>query len=1251
MYPQNTVSEFEQDPFNDPPHALRAAYPPGSRPAPRSFQRRLGPDGEDVDDLIGPDGYTEQLPPYTRYVNDVPPKRDPDEASSVIVPASNQRPTVPQPERSDETLHQRSPPGDIRIPITPTTAQLPSHHPITDDSTRVNSTTAVDVLPKSEGGNFTQRVQDRGKKRVCWGNMPCWLLALIVLIVFLAVLIGGVVGGLLAHKHGVNKGLSVTQAFVPTTPVATTATVTTTSPAQTPEDAVLLAPTPANLPPIPTGSFAVILSNPSATTNSCLADASQNNAWDCSTGARLNIVVDLPAQGENQAPVIALSYSPSPTPVIQFGAQPPQLGGYTQLLLMKDKSAFHKGPAYAFQQQFNKTVIVREGDLPGGIPNSKRDLSTSLRRWLGSAAGSADSENLFKRQSDWTQQEFAQPGDRPWYCFWNGTLLTGFVYVTQDMNGNGGAAATSSGSAAAAATSGLSNRQDASITPQYPKQMKIEERTNSVNPVQPYCQQFQVLYNYQLNPVSRPNGTLNIVNLAEFEPSDQNQKQIQQINQGNSGAGGPGQAPQNQKRGQLRNPRGYQANLAQNSSTSNPLLFYETTRSEKELAGMPCFKGLAVSIHTPDGPLPEYSIQKQSRFSRISSYIPVPPPRIPQNTSLDDRPEQSTFAISITLLTPGLNVPYSAPKPTPENPCPQPRKVGGLPSSFGEKGRYASAIGPYIPLTSSPNETIAAYIYFDGRPKEEVATLLRRGEETWVNSRWVSVPESEGGGLAEREFLFREVGLERWLNGLDLDGKDAAAKIEKRRQKVEGKRRRRRKSKIEGSDNEEGESSISRRNHPTEKGVLRYGDDAHSPLEQMSDSDDMFLSGSEDSDDDPIPESTGQIKVALYRVLASGEIRRGEYSPQFDAHEGDEDVDRMDGDGGTCNNVKEGGTEEVDHTTSFAKPKTLDPKSISTQTVTGIDPQDSPFAVFTFLYRGEKQLQKMGILPTAPKGRPKTPTMNGKLRSIQDDFSKFKPLDANGLKNFSTMRDPDEMNGEDKKDNAGKKRQSETDSDDDLDTRDDVVIKAEEAESKDGDATFTPEDARRQGELAEGLQKIRLKRQHSADLPSGPSPAPATRKTPPEANTPIKGSTSPAGMAPNAAAASPPASTGPLLPSVAFNNPTSSSTTPMVEIVGSPLKKARSSLSGVDDEGMRKRFGLGLSGVKADVLGAIEHDRMAGATSADSGSNNAGPMARDGFGLCVELHDELVGAEARDRQAKQEQPKEVKLEDMEEEEL
>lgn len=355
---------------------------------------------------------------------------------------------------------------------------------------------------------------------------------------------------------------------------------------------------------------------------------------------------------------------------------------------------------------------------------------------------------------------------------------------------------------------------------------------------------------------------------------------------------------------------------------------------------MPCFKGIAVSVHAEGAPLPEYSVQKQSRVARVNTFIPVPQAKIPSG-STTNKPEPSKFAISITLLTAGLPVPYSTPKSTPSDPYPRPHIVAGLPTTNGDRGQYGGVISPYIPITKSENETIAAYIYFDGRPKEEVATLLRPGEETWVNSRWVQVPDSEGGGLAEREFLFKEVGLERWLNGLDLEGHDAAAKIERRRQKFE-KRRRRKIQTDSGSDDELANAMTKRR----KSDILKYGNSESSPVERLSEDDDM----SEDSsdDDDAPPEATGQIKVAMFIVLASGEIKRGEYSPQFDAHDDD---DLTEGNGGS--NGNEDGA-DVDHTTSFAKPKTLDPKSISTQTVTGIDGPDKPYAVFTFFYRGER---------------------------------------------------------------------------------------------------------------------------------------------------------------------------------------------------------------------------------------------------------------------------------------------------------
>lgn len=444
----------------------------------------------------------------------------------------------------------------------------------------------------------------------------------------------------------------------------------------------------------------------------------------------------------------------------------------------------------------------------------------------------------------------------------------------------------------------------------------------------------------------------------------------------------------------------------------------------------------------------------------------MPPAQIPTDDT-SGKPEQSTFAISITLLTPGQDVPYSAPKATPGDPYPQSKTVGGLPGFSDERGKYSSAIGPYIPLTTSQNETIAAYIYFDGRGKEEVATLLRRGEETWVNSRWVGVPESEGGGLAEREFLFREVGLERWLNGLDLDGKDAAATIERRRQKMEKRRRMRKEKKTTSDDDDEddGDSAMD-----SKKGILKYGASQSSPVENVSD-DDESSSGSGDSDDDPIPETAGQIKVALFRVLASGEIKRGEYSPQFDAHDDDEEAQRN----GHVGNRESSNRADVDHTTSFAKPKTLDPKSISTQTVTGIDPTDKPYAVFTFLYRGERQLQKMGILQP-PKSEKVATSV--KRKSLIADLSSLGPLKKEGTIGFSTFRENETRPKPRRK--LSKKESLDVMDSDSEEEENEVVGKMEDVddvEIKKENDLLSPEDAERTGELAEGVRKIKVKKE------------------------------------------------------------------------------------------------------------------------------------------------------------------------------
>ncbi|KAK3384325.1 hypothetical protein B0T24DRAFT_80632 [Lasiosphaeria ovina] len=562
---------------------------------------------------------------------------------------------------------------------------------------------------------------------------------------------------------------------------------------------------------------------------------------------------------------------------------------------------------------------------------------------------------------------------------------------------------------------------------------------------------------------------------------------------------------------------------------------------------MPCFKGIAVSIHANGAPLPEHGVQKQSRVSRINTYIPVPQPQL---SSESNKPEPAKFAISITLLTPGLAIPYSTPRATDSNPFPKAQFVGAMPSTTGERGQFHGVVGPYIPMTNSENETIAAYIYFDGRAKEEVATLLRPGEETWVNSRWVQVPDSEGGGLAEREFLFREVGLERWLNGLDLQGHDAAEKLERRRQKFEKRKRRQRAATEDGAGTNADKSG-------KPQSTLRYGADEGAPVEPIFD-EDVSLSS---SDDDEPPEATGQIKVAMFRVIASGEIKKGEYSPQFDAHDDDDEDTSAD-----KTNANGSIDADVEHTTSFAKPKTLDPKTISTQTVTGIDGPDKPYAVFTFFYRGERQLQKMGVM-TASKS-PTVTTTAAKRRSGQLDFSNLGPLKTSGTVGFSTFRDNGKQSSRRRKSRKksngaiGGAMDEDSDEDEDGDDSDAILGKMEDVDTKYDKSKLGPEDAQFSGELADGVNRIRLKRAHSAE----PDSAASSRKSP------------------STGAATPPSTEAPK-PSIGLSSTTLfGKSLPEDSVVGSPLKKARPSIS----EGAGTRTGGGFPPGLGDILAKAE---------------------------------------------------------------
>lgn len=175
----------------------------------------------DVGDIVGPDGHTEQLPPYSRYETETPSKR---ERGPTTAPEHNGEQDVGQP--PPNLFPNSSTPSSNPIPAEPVSAP----NPFSDESTPVpnaftnemiqtsNATPAVlesggaagaltNVAPPisrsqdDPSGNFKEKVTNAGQRRVCCG-VPIWILALTGLFLLIGAAIGGIIGGILGHAQG-----------------------------------------------------------------------------------------------------------------------------------------------------------------------------------------------------------------------------------------------------------------------------------------------------------------------------------------------------------------------------------------------------------------------------------------------------------------------------------------------------------------------------------------------------------------------------------------------------------------------------------------------------------------------------------------------------------------------------------------------------------------------------------------------------------------------------------------------------------------------------------------------------------------------------------------------------------------------------------------------------------------------------------------------------------------------------------------
>lgn len=118
----------------------------------------------------------------------------------------------------------------------------------------------------------------------------------------------------------------------------------------------------------------------------------------------------------------------------------------------------------------------------------------------------------------------------------------------------------------------------------------------------------------------------------------------------------------------------------------------------------------------------------------------------------------------------------------------------------------------------------------------------------------------------------------------------------------------------------------------------------------------------------------------------------------------------------------------------------------------------------------------MGVLPSS-KAQTNTPTA-AKRQSGQLDFSKLGPLKTTGTVGFSAFRDQEAESAKRRKSknksNGGLGAMDEDSDDDDDDDEPEILGKMEDVDDKDVKPS-KPEDAKFTGELADGVDRIRVR--------------------------------------------------------------------------------------------------------------------------------------------------------------------------------
>ena len=150
-----------------------------------------------------------------------------------------------------------------------------------------------------------------------------------------------------------------------------------------------------------------------------------------------------------------------------YGTQPPKLDSVKPMNIVDDLDDVEYGPAWFLQFPYDKVVVLQESTFSTDLttidavadrtPETPLTTTKTSKREKEMEKNTDTSIDPSKRGMDRRRKGIAYPGDKPWFCYWKGTLLEVFIYpnVTSDAEDARIAASKNSAWAAKATVTNL----------------------------------------------------------------------------------------------------------------------------------------------------------------------------------------------------------------------------------------------------------------------------------------------------------------------------------------------------------------------------------------------------------------------------------------------------------------------------------------------------------------------------------------------------------------------------------------------------------------------------------------------------------------------------------------------------------------------------------------------------------------------------------------------------------------------------